>query len=184
MTGGPVHDRDQIQEPTLNRDVGDVGAPDLIGSVDHQIPEQIRVNPVSWVGVTGSRRLIDRLQSHQPHQASNAMTTDADTFAAQLTHHLAGAVKRILEEQLVNTTHQRQVPGALALRGVIERRPADRQNFALTAQAQIGVIASDHAFAFPPAHRLSPLAKKSRSTVNWPILACRSWTSDSRSRRA
>ena len=174
MAGCPVHDRNQVQEPPLNRDVGDVGAPDLIGPVDHQVPQQIRVNPVFRVGIAGSWRLIDRLQAHQTHQTPNAMTADAKAFAAQLTHHLPGAVKWILEKQLIDAPHQRQVLRFLALRHVIERRPADQKKAALMAQSQIGVIAADHAFTFPPAHRLSPLAKKSRSTVNWPILACRS----------
>ncbi len=39
MTGGPVHDCDQVQEPALNRNVGDVGTPDLIGAVDHHVPQ-------------------------------------------------------------------------------------------------------------------------------------------------
>ncbi len=51
------------------------------------------------------------------------------------------------------------------------RQDMARNQLALTAQAQAGVIGRDHRLAFPPAHRLSPPAKKSRSTVNWPILA-------------
>ena len=33
MARRPVHDRDQVQEVALDRDVGDVGAPDLIGTI-------------------------------------------------------------------------------------------------------------------------------------------------------
>ena len=118
------------------------------------------------VGIAGSRRRVDRLQAHQTHQTPNPMTTGADTVAPQLADHLAAAVERILEKQLVNPTHQRQVRQALALRCVIERRPAVRQNLTLTAQAEFRLVAPDQRFAFPPAHRLSPLAKKPRSTVN------------------
>ena len=46
-----------------------------------------------------------------------------------------------------------------------------REQAALPAQAQAGAGGCDHRLALHPAHRLSPLAKKSRSTVNWPILA-------------
>ncbi len=63
----------------------------------------------------GSRRLVDRLQAHEAHQSANPVTTDADAFPPQLTGHLAGAVKRILQKQLVDPTHQRQVSRALAL---------------------------------------------------------------------
>jgi len=59
----------------------------------------------------------------------------------------------------------------LTLRFVIERRSLDRNKAALTAQTQTRVITLNHGFALPPAHRLSPLAKKSHSTVNWPIFA-------------
>jgi hypothetical protein len=64
------------------------------------------------------------------------MTTNANIFTAQLTDHLSRAVKRIVEKQLVDAPHQRQVLWALALQNVIKRRPTDRQYFALTAQAQ------------------------------------------------
>ena len=171
MARRPVHDRDQVQEAALHGNVGDVGAPDLVGPVDRHPLEQIGINPVRRVRRAGSRRLVDGLQAHEAHQTANPVTTDAVTLPPQLADHLTGAVERILQKQLVDPTHQRQVLRALALEDVIERGPADRKKAALTAQAQVGVVAPDHRLAFPPAHRLSPLAKKSRSTVNSPILA-------------
>ena len=118
------------------------------------------------VGIACSRRLIDRLQPHEAHQAPHPVAAHRNTIPPQLADHLTAAVKRMLHEQLIDAPHQRQVIGALTLGRVIERRPADRQNLALSAQAQAGVIARNHCLALPPAHRLSPLAKKSRSTVN------------------
>jgi hypothetical protein len=136
------------------------------------------------MGIAGSRRLIDRGQTYQAHQPANPVTADAHAFAAQLARHLTRAVDRILQEQLVDAPHQHQGLQALAPIGaitgcVVERGSADRQQPALTAQAHIRVVALDHRLAFNPAHRLSPPAKKSRSTVSWPILAWRSWTSAS-----
>ena len=64
MARRPVHDRHQVQEPALNRDVGDVGAPDLIGTVNLHPLEKIGINPMRRMGGAGSRRLIDRLQPH------------------------------------------------------------------------------------------------------------------------
>jgi hypothetical protein len=89
----------------LNRDVSDIRAPDLIGTAYPHVPQQIRVNPVFRVRIAGSGLLVDRLQAHQPHQASNPVTPDANTFSSQLTNHLARAVKRILQKQLVDATH-------------------------------------------------------------------------------
>ena len=93
MARRPVHDRHQVQEAALNRNVSDVGAPDLIGPVDRQPLEQIGVNPVLRMRCAGSRRLIDGLQAHQSHQAAHPMTADTDTFPPQLADHLAAAVK-------------------------------------------------------------------------------------------
>ena len=66
------------------------------------------------------------------------VTPHENAPAPQLAHHLTGTVKRILQKQLVDATHQRQVLLAFALRPVIERRTADRQNLALLAQTQFG----------------------------------------------
>ena len=120
MTRRPVHDRHQIKKAALNRNVGDVGTPDLIGTAYPQIPQQIRVNPVFRMGLTGSWRLIDRLQAHQTHQASNAMTADANALSSQLTRHLPGTVKWIFEKQLIDAPHQRQILCALPRQRVIE----------------------------------------------------------------
>ena len=61
MAGRPVHDRDQVQEASLDRDVGDVGAPDLIAGLDRQPPEKIGINPMRRMGGAGSRRLLSRI---------------------------------------------------------------------------------------------------------------------------
>jgi hypothetical protein len=44
LSAGPVHDGHQIHEPPGHGDVGDVGGPDLFGSVNRQAPQQVRVN--------------------------------------------------------------------------------------------------------------------------------------------
>ncbi len=43
LPGIPFHDRDQIEEATAHRYVGDVGAPDLIGPFHSQSTQQIEV---------------------------------------------------------------------------------------------------------------------------------------------
>ena len=105
MARRPIHDRHQIQKAALHRDVGDVGAPDLIGPVDRQPLEKIGINPVSGMGVASSWRLVNRLQAHQTHQASHSMTTNTHAVAPQLADHLTRYVKRIFKKQLVDTTH-------------------------------------------------------------------------------
>ena len=65
----------------------------MIGPLDLQVPQQIRENPVFWMGVAGPGRLIDRLQPHQAHQTVNPVTADANAFAPQMADYLAAAVE-------------------------------------------------------------------------------------------
>ena len=167
----PVHDRHQVKEAALHRDVGDVGAPDMVRPLDRQTPEQIRPDPVLGVGRAGARRPIDCLQPHQAHQTDGPAPPDAHTLAAQVKRHPTGAVKRVLQEELVDAAHQRQRLRALPLRLVVERGAPERQQAALPAQAQRRVVAHNHRAALRPAHRPGPRDKKSRSTISSPILA-------------
>ena len=93
--------------------------------------------------------------------------------------HLAAAIEGVLQEQLVDPVHQRQILRALALGPVVHGGSTHTKQPALTAQAELGIAGLNHPPALLPAHHLSPLAKKSRSTVSSPIFACRSRTSAS-----
>ena len=122
----------------------------------------------------GARLAVDRLQPQQPHQPPYPVPTYPLSLACQMTHHLPAAVERILQVQPVDALHQRQRLRALAHRSVVPRRPAQPDQLALPAHAQTVVFPFDHLSSLGPAQRPSPRAKKSRSTVNSPILACRS----------
>ena len=167
----PVHDRHQVEEAALHRDIGDVGAPDVIRPLDRQAAQQIRVNPVLGVRIAGPRRPIDRLKPHQTHQTAGPTAPDPHACAAQMKRHPARAVERILQEQIVDPPHQRQRLRTLPHRLVVERRPPDRQQTALPAQAQRRMVAHHHRPPLGPAQRPDPREKKSRSTINSPILA-------------
>ena len=171
----PVHDRHQVKEAAVHRDVGDVGAPDMVRSLDRQAPEQIGPDPVLGMRIAGARRPIDCLKPHQAHQPSGPASADPHALAAQVKCHPTGAVERILQEQLVDPPHRRERPRALPLRLVVERGAPERQQAALPAQAQRRVVAHHHRAALRPAHRPAhrpdPRDKKSRSTINSPILA-------------
>ena len=114
---------------------------------------------------------VDRLKTHQTHQRTRPATADAHALAAQMTDDLTGTVERMLQKQLIDAPHPRQGLRALALGRVIEPGAPDRQQTALTTQAQFRVRAPYHRPARGPAHRPDPLDKNSRSTVNSPILA-------------
>ena len=100
------------------------------------------------------------------------LTANALALAPQLPGHLTAAVKRILQEQLVDPSHQHQVRRALALGQVVERRSADRKQTALSAQAHrvrrlMRLMGLEAIYQAPrtsdshPAHRIYPYLLKS-----------------------
>ena len=105
----PVDDRDQVEKPARHRQVGDVGSPDLVGPVDHHVPQQVRVDLVPWRRLRGPRLRADRRDPHQAHQALHPLAVDRPTLGPQHRRHPARAQERMSEEQLVKPTHQRQV---------------------------------------------------------------------------
>src|SRR5690606_33525952 len=94
--------------------------------------------------------------------------------------HLSRAIPGHFHERLVDDAHQFQVLRALARRLSVERRPRDRDQFALAADREPLVIGINHHSPPIQAQRSKALAKKSRSTTSWPILACSFVTSASR----
>ena len=49
----PVHDRDEVEEALLERDVGDVRAPHLVRVIDAETPQQVGVFRMVRVGLRG-----------------------------------------------------------------------------------------------------------------------------------
>src|SRR5690606_40397467 len=85
-----------------------------------------------------------------------------------------------LHEGFIDDAHQFEVLRRLAGGLSIERRPRDRDQFALAADREPVVIGINHHSPPIQAQRSKALAKKSRSTTSWPILACSFVTSASR----
>jgi len=65
--------RHEVQEAPPHRDVGNIGAPDLVGSINDRMPQQVRPYLVLRVLLTCVGFLINRDQTHDAHQASHAM---------------------------------------------------------------------------------------------------------------
>src|SRR5690606_18659421 len=101
-------------------------------------------------------------------------------LAAQMPRHLARAIPGHFHKSLIDDAHQFEVLRALADGLAIERGPRDRDQFALAADREPVVIGINHHSPPVQAQRSKALAKKSRSTTSWPILACSFVTSASR----
>ena len=57
----PVHNRHQIQEPALDRDVGDVVAPSLVRAINYQVFEKVRIDPMLRMRLAGRYRSVKPL---------------------------------------------------------------------------------------------------------------------------
>ena len=71
----PVHHCGEVDVTVAPRNVGDVRAPDLIASLNHQAPQQVAILPVTCVRKALARLGVDRFDSHYPHQATHTLTT-------------------------------------------------------------------------------------------------------------
>ena len=72
LPGKPVHDDHQIDEAFADRQVGDVGAPDLVRPFHQQPAAQIGVGLSPLRSSAGVRLLVDRHQENEPHQPPDA----------------------------------------------------------------------------------------------------------------
>src|ERR1700693_3278435 len=77
----------------------------------------------------------------------------------------------ILQMQLIEPPHQRQIGGAGGLRHVVHRPPAEAQKFGLARYRQL-ILSVDHGFAPSNPALVSAPSKKSNSSACCPILAC------------
>src|SRR4029079_12327755 len=180
LAARPVHDRHQGEEPPPHLDVGYVRAPDLVLPLDRQVAQQIRIDLVLRMRLTGLGPLIDRRQAHPGHQPTDAMAPDATAVAPQMPRHLPRAVPGRLQELLVDETHQKQVLSAVWRGFAVERRAADRYQLALAHDREPWMTGVDHRLPPIQAQRSKAFDKKSRSTTSWPILACSFVSSASR----
>src|SRR3984957_2267863 len=167
----PVHHRDQIHEALGHRDVSYIGAPHLVRPLNTQAAQQIRINLVIRVPLAGVGLLVDRLQSHHPHQPAHALAVYHHAILAQRRHHPPRPVERPLRIKLVHPTHQRQVVRVHRRRLVIQRRAGDLQQLALRHDRKVRIVSVDQRATFAGPHGPDLFRKKSRSTVNWPIFS-------------
>ncbi len=114
------------------------------------------------------------------HQPSNPLAANTVAFSSKMACHLPRPIPWRLQELRIDQTHQRQILRRLASRLIIIGGSADCQKLALANNRQVLVACLNHCTSPLDAHRPEVLAKKSRSTTSWPILACNFSKSPSR----
>src|SRR5487761_119197 len=135
----PIHHRHQVHKPAGHRNVGDIRAPDLVGSLHLQSPQQVRVDFMRLRAPAQPRLGIDGFQAHHRHQPPHPLPVHPPTLAPQPCHHPPASVKRPPRVLLVQKPHQPPILFALRLRPIIQARPADPQQRALTPHAEVGM---------------------------------------------
>jgi hypothetical protein len=93
LSGKPVHDGDQLQKLLSHQQVGDIGAPDLIGPIDLQPTQQLGLSLLPLRGLAGVGLLIGLHQLHWAHQSPVALLIHGMTFVLKVPSHLSGTVK-------------------------------------------------------------------------------------------
>src|SRR5262249_54527414 len=116
---------------------------------------------------------------HLAHQPLHALAIDATPLAIEHRHHPPRAQERPGCEQLVDPPHQLNVVVIGRPRRPIYARSRNAQQLALPADRSTLMIALHPSSPIRRAHLPALLAKKSRSTVNCPILAWSFSTSSS-----
>src|SRR6202789_1752059 len=117
------------------------------------------------------RPAVDRLDPHPPHHRRDPLPTDRDAFATQQIAQHPAARERMIEVQLIDPPHDRQISRRNRTGIVIQAATADPEYLSLSAQWQL-VPAVNHRFALSNPALPSAADKKSFSSVNSPIFAC------------
>ena len=167
----PVDHRHQIQKAVRHRNVGDVGGPDVVRLRDRQVAKKIRIYLVFRSGLARAGAWDQGFEPHQAHQPLHPLAIDAAAFLVERERHPPRTVKRLAQIEFVDPAHQDQIfRVGLGPRAI---NPGARhvQQRALPPHRKIRADALDLRPSLRRAHRLGLLAKKSLSTVNWPILA-------------
>ena len=92
----PIHDGDQIQEARPHRNIRNIGAPNLVGPLDRDAPQQVRIDLVARRRAAQVRFRIMRFDSQNPHQALHAFAVHP-----QRDRHPATAEERPLQIEFV-----------------------------------------------------------------------------------
>src|SRR5207245_2251233 len=110
---------------------------------------------------------------HAAHEGHDVPAPHVVTLLLEFPGELAGPIERPLQVQLIEPTHQTQVPIRQRSGRVVHARAAQIQQFGLACHRHLGAPIN-HRLPLEPGNFPSALSKKSRSTVNSPIFACNS----------
>jgi hypothetical protein len=90
----PIHHRDQVEKPATHRKVSNIGAPDVVGPLDRDAAQQVRIHFVTRRRTAQVRFGIQGFDTQNAHQPLDTLSVHF-----QLDGHLAASEKRALQIQ-------------------------------------------------------------------------------------
>src|SRR6202035_3442463 len=155
----PVHHRNQIEKPARHWKVGDIGRPHLADPLDLKPAQKVRIDPMLWCRLAGTRALVDGRQSHPQHQALHPLAIHRMALCLKPRRHPPPTVEGSLQVLAIDECHQFQFVGAGPDRLIVECGAAQPQKLALPAKRK-------RTLSFE--HRKPPLPPDSSATVASP----------------
>jgi len=134
-TAEPIHHGDQVEKPTMHRNVRNIGAPDLVGPFDGNAAQQIRVDLVAGRRTTQVRFRIKGFDIQNTHQSLDAFAVDV-----QRDGHATTAEERAIQVQFVEPPEQTQILRTLRPRLVVVGRARHAEQFALLLHTQVRML--------------------------------------------
>ena len=128
---------------------GDVGAPDLVWSVDVDTSQQIGIDlvPGVWAACIGARRHTH--QSHLAHEALHAFTVHDVPGSGKYYHHASAAVKRVPRVLLVYQGAQQQILSVNQLWFLVRVQRGTRNASEFTLVGGVRLVLSSPRSALP-----------------------------------
>ena len=108
VSGEQIHDRHQVEESFLKREIGDVRWPNLIHFLDllevHQSGKSLEW--LAWPD--GAGFLVRRPKPHAAHEVSHPIAADRDAYPGQVLHQPAATAAGILQAASIDPGHDAQ----------------------------------------------------------------------------
>ena len=128
----PVHDRDEVAVSLRHRDIGDVGAPNLIHLCHFNIAEKIGVFLMNWRRCACRRLGAKGLNTHDFHEAPDPATSNLMTQLSEFVSQLALPEKWTLHVNYVDEADQLSIATGHFTRWLFESIPIHIEQLTLT----------------------------------------------------
>src|SRR6185437_11610017 len=137
LAAGNIQDRHQVQKPVRHRQIRQIRGPHLVGPLDRNALQQIRVDGGSAGWNARARPPVQRLDAHLAHQGAHVPPPNPLALAPQLSGNLARPEERCLQVQLIDPAHQLQISRRDRPAPVVRARARQSQQLHLPPYRQL-----------------------------------------------